>query len=189
MPRTAIKSHEEPHAPSADPSSRAMACEEGLDQALAFCGRCLAERDLVAVDLQRDPGVGVAADPPPQGREQRSERAGEPDDELRPIERCPLCAVRRGHLGVRDLLDALPEHLVAQPARELGPLLVVAVRQALHLNAQLRHSETTVTWPHAARKNRYRPMYNGVSLVRLTFSARPVAGCGLGPKPPSGWLT
>lgn len=57
----------------AGPSSRAMACEEGLDQALAIGGRRLVERDLVAVDFQRDPGVGVAADPSPQGREQRPE--------------------------------------------------------------------------------------------------------------------
>ena len=57
----------------ADPSSRAMACEEGLDQALAVAGRRLVERDLVAVDFQGDPGVGMAADPSPQGREQRPE--------------------------------------------------------------------------------------------------------------------
>ena len=57
----------------ADPSSGAMACEEGLDQALAIGGRRLVERDLVALDLQGDRGVGVAADPRPQGCEQRPE--------------------------------------------------------------------------------------------------------------------
>jgi hypothetical protein len=63
-----------------------VACEEGLDQA-AIGRRRLVERDLVAVDLQRDPGVGMAADPSPQCGEQRPERAGERDDELRPLER------------------------------------------------------------------------------------------------------
>src|SRR4051794_23428076 len=158
-----------------------MAREEGLDQALTIGGRRLVERDLVAVDLQSDPGVGVAADPSSQRREEGPDRAGEPDDELRPLERGPLGALRRVDLGVCDLLDPLLEHLVAQPARELRPLLVVAVREALHLNAQLRHADATVTWPHAARKNGYRPMYSGVSPVRLTLSPRPVAGFGFGP--------
>jgi hypothetical protein len=121
----------------------------------------------------------VTADPAAQRREQRPECAGEPDDELRPLERGALGPRGRMHRGVCDLLDALLEQFVAQPARELGPLLVVAVREALDLNAQLRLADATVARPRATRKNGY----------RLTFCARPVARSGFGPNPLSSWLS